>query len=273
MATRERNRGRNAREAKKGLSVVGRVGLAGRTGFYLILTALTVRIALLGGGGQEADAHGALATVSRPLIGKLAIGAVAFGFFMFGVGRLVGAWVDREAGTSKRLLTVAQGLFYLVLSSAPAAYLAGRSQTGSQQQQQKETAKVLGLPGGREILIAVGLILIVVCVKQIHGAWRHDFADGLDLSHAPSLVRRITGSAGVVGVTSRALVFMPVGVFLIVSAVEANPSQSYGTDGELLSLSGHAWGVAVLAAVAAGLATFVIFSAIETRYRTVVSAR
>lgn len=35
--------------AEERLSSLGRLGLAGRTGFYLILTALTVTIAMLGG--------------------------------------------------------------------------------------------------------------------------------------------------------------------------------------------------------------------------------
>lgn len=259
---------------EKGLSLAGRFGLAGRTGFYLILTTLTIRIALLGGrSGHEADAHGALAIVSRPLLGKVAIGAVGAGFLMFGLGRLVGAWQDDRQETSKRVLTAIQGVFYLFLSWVPVGFLAGNRQTGSQAQQQRDTAEVLGLPGGRVILAIAGVVFIFVCAQQIRGALGRDFTDGLDLRNAPKPIRRITTSAGVVGITSRALVFLPVGVFLILAAAQSNPSRSYGTDGELLSLSGYPWGVAVLAAVAAGLATFVVFSAIETRYRTVVSAR
>jgi hypothetical protein len=79
--------------------------------------------------------------------------------------------------------------------------------------------------------------------------------------------------AGTIGITARSLVFIPIGIFLIVAAVQFEPNHSYGTDAELLRLSGHPWGVAVLAAVSAGLAVFVVFSCIETRYRKVVFAR
>lgn len=261
-------------QAEKGLSLFGRAGLAGRTGFYVILTALTVRIAVLGGhSGKEANAHGALAIVSRPLIGKVAIGSVALGFFLFGVGRLVGAVKDHSVSKTRRVLTAMQGLFYLALAYVPASFLAGNHQTGSQQQQQKTTAQVLGFPGGRVILIIVGVILMGVCVQQIRGALVRDFRDGLDLAGAPRLVRSITSVAGVIGITSRALVFLPVGIFLIVAAAQNDPAHSYGTDAELLKLSEHRWGVAVLAAVAAGLAVFAVFSAIETRYRKVISAK
>ena len=262
------------RKAVKGLSAVGRLGLAGRTGFYLILTAITIRIALLGGrAGTQANAHGAMAIVSRPLIGKIAIGAVAAGFLLFGVGRLAGAWRDDSVSALRRVLTVLQGLFYIVLAYVPAAFLAGRTQTGSQQQQQKTTTELLRVPGGRELLGVAGLLLVAVCAQQIKGAVQRDFRDGLDLAGAPVWVHRLADGAGVVGITARALVFLPVGIFLMVAAADENPSRSYGTDTELLALSAHSWGIAILAAVAAGLAIFVVFSVLETRYRKVVSAR
>ena len=260
--------------AKKGLSLLGRLGLAGRTGFYLILTALTVQIALLGGRShQQADAHGALAIVSRPMLGKVAIAAVALGFLLFGIGRLVGAVEDTSVSTGRRVLTALQGLFYVALAYVPCAFLAGNHQTGSQQQQEKTTARVLGLPGGRVVLVVVGLILLAVCVQQIRGAVQQDFQDGLDLDRAPQPVRKLANASGVVGITSRALVFLPIGIFLMIAAFEANPRRSYGIDGELLALSGRPWGIAVIAAVAAGLAVFVVYSALETRYRQVISAK
>lgn len=253
---------------------LGRVGLAGRTGFYLILTALTVRIAMLGGrSGDQANAHGALAIVSRPLIGKVAIAAVALGFVLFGVGRIIGAWVDDTVSTARRILTALQGVFYLALAYVPASFLAGKSQTGSQQQQQKTTAQVLGFPGGRVILVVVGVILLAVCAQQIKGALQQQFREGLELGRAPRVVQKVADVAGVVGITARALVFLPIGIFLMISAFESNPNKSYGTDAELLALSGHSWGIAVIALVAAGMAVFVVYSALETRYRQVISAR
>jgi hypothetical protein len=260
--------------AEKSLSALARAGLAGRTGFYLILTALTVRIAVLGGrSGQQANAHGAMGIVSRPLIGKVAIGAVALGFALFGAGRILGALKDDSVSVGRRLLTAVQGLFYFVLAYVPSAFLAGNSATGSQQQQNKTTAEVLGLPGGRVWLALAGVVFIGVCLQQIRGALGRDFADGLELDGSPRAIRNVARASGVVGITSRALVFLPVGVFLIVAAWEVNPRRSYGTDSELLALSGSWWGVLVLVAVALGLGVFVVFSAIETRYRSVISAK
>ncbi|HUJ67771.1 MAG TPA: DUF1206 domain-containing protein [Acidimicrobiales bacterium] len=259
---------------EEGLSLLGRLGLAGRTAFYMILTGLTIRIALLGGPPRhQVNANGALDRVSRPLLGRVAIAAVGLGFFLYGIARLVGAVRDRTVSRGRRWVTAAQGAFYLVLASVPAAFLAGRQQTGSQQQQQKTTARLLHLPGGRWIVIGFGVIAIVVWALQIRGAIRHDFRDGLELEGASRPVRRLADGAGAIGITARSLVFLPIGIFLIVAAVRSNPNDAYGTDAELLRLSGHAWGVAILGAVSAGLAVFVLFSCIEVRYRKVVSAR
>lgn len=275
---RRANGGHDHEEAEEAeeqtLTWLGRVGLGGRTGFYLILTALTVRIAVLGGAtGRQADANGALGLLNQSILGQAAIAGVALGFLAFGLGRLVGAVRDRKASWTHRAMTVAQGVFYVALAYVPVSFLAGHHATGSQQQQQKTTADILHMPGGRVVLIVVGVVFILVCAQQVKGAIEHDFRDGLELGRAPGLVRRLADLAGVVGISARALVFLPVGLFLIVSAVQYNPDKSYGTDAELLLLSGHAWGIAVLAGVAAGLAIFVCYSAIETRYRSVISAR
>lgn len=274
MSSSGRKRSSETSDAEKGLSLLGRLGLVGRTGFYVILTALTIQIALLGGRShRQADAHGALALISRPTLGKIAIAAVALGFLLFGIGRLVGAVEDTTVSTGRRVLTALQGLFYLALTYVPCSFLAGNYQTGSQQQQEKSTARLLGIPGGRVILVGVGVILLAVCVQQIRGAVKMEFRDGLDLSGAPGPVKTAANASGVVGITARALVFLPIGIFLMISAFESDPRRSYGTDGELLALSGYTWGVAVIVAVAAGLAVFVVYSALEARYRKVVSAK
>lgn len=260
--------------SRKPITLLGRAGLAGRTAFYAILTALVIRIALLGGPPHhQADANGALLLVSRPTIGKVAIAVVALGFVLFGVGRIAGAVGDHSVSTGRRAMTAAQGLFYIALAYVPAAFLSGNHQTGSQQQQQHTATEILHLPGGRVLLGVLGGIAIAICAVQIRGALRRDFQDGLDLNHAPRVTRRVAMTAGPVGITARSLVFLPVGIFLIVAAVQADPGHAYGTDRELLDLANHAWGVVLLALVAAGLLVFVIFSAIETRYRIIVSAR
>ncbi|HWG74018.1 MAG TPA: DUF1206 domain-containing protein [Acidimicrobiales bacterium] len=255
------------------LSAAARVGLVGRTVFYLVLSALTVRIAAVGGAAAQQDnASGALTVLSRPLIGKIAIGVVAVGFFLLGIARLVGAARDSSVGPWRRVATALQGFFYLALAYVPASFLAGRTQTGSEQQQHRTAARLLGLPAGRELVIALGAVMIVVCAVQIHTALSEDFTEGMRTEHAPVVVRKLVRVAGAVGISARAIVFVPIGVFFIVAAIQLDPNHARGLDAELLILSGHTWGVAVLALVALGFSVFAVYSGLEARYREVVSA-
>ena len=261
------------RRAETAFSAVARLGLAGRTVFYAVLAVLAARIAALGGpSADQANASGALALLSGPLIGKIAIAAVAVGFVFFGVARLVGAVQDGSVGRWRRLATAFQGVFYLALAYVPVSFLAGRTQTGSEQQQHRTAARLLGLPAGRELVIALGVVMIVVCALQIHTALSQDFTEGMRTEKAPAFVRNLVRVAGTVGIAARAIVFVPVGIFFIVAAVQLKPNHAHGLDAELLILSGYTWGIAVLALVTLGFSIFAVYSALETRYREVVSA-
>jgi hypothetical protein len=85
-------------------------------------------------------------------------------------------------------------------------------------------------------------------------------------------VRGLVRAAGTVGIPARAAVFLPTGVFFMISAVQSDPRRADGLDKELASLAGRDWGVAVLALVALGLAIFALYSFLETRFRAVLRA-
>lgn len=249
--------------------VAGRVGLVGRAAFYFVLTYLAASVAASHGGSGQANANGALGLLTRSPIGSVAVGIAAAGFVAFGLDRLYAAWSDRESAGWRRILTVLQGAFYLALAYVPVSYLAGQHNSGSEQSQHNTVRHLLGIPGGAVLVAVVGFIVLTVCGYQIRTALTDDFEEGLQLAKAPLWVRRITGAAGTVGIASRALVFAPVGVFLIVSAVTFNPRRADGLDAEILTLSRHTWGIAVICAVGLGLTVFGVYSLLEARYRKV----
>lgn len=254
------------------VTAVARIGLAGRTGFYLVLTVLTARIAVSGGRGRPQDnASGALGLIGRSWTGKAAIAAVALGFLSFGTGRLIAMARDHSVSRLRRATTALQGGFYLVLAWVPISYLAGDKGAGTEGQQQRTEAHLLAWPAGPELVALVGVVIIAVCAYQVRTAISRDFADGMAVDEAPPGVRRLTHVVGSVGITARALVLFPVGILLLVAGVDANSSHATGLDAEMLALSGSSWGVAVLALVTLGLATFAIYSALETKYRDVLS--
>jgi hypothetical protein len=272
-----RRRGRAAAQAvgrRRSARVAARVGLAARTGFYLLLAGLVARTAFdRGSGGQQTNANGAMSVIASTVLGKAALAAAALGFLALGIVRIAGAVRDRQADTHRRLVAGVQGAFYAVLTWAPLSFLFGNTQTGSEQAQKQETASVLSWPGGRVIVIVVGLVVIGVFAWQIRTAVTQDYEDGLDLRRAPRWVCRLVDVAGTVGMAARAVVFLPIGVFLIVAAVQADPQHSKGLDAELAALARQPWwGPAALWLVVAGLVVFAVYSALEARYRRVSRA-
>jgi len=217
-----RRRGRAAAQAvgrRRSAQLVSRAGLVARTGFYLLLAGLVARTAFdRGAGGKQTNANGAMSVIASTVLGEVALAAAALGFFAFGVVRIAGGARDRKAEWWRRLAVGLQGLFYLGLAWAPLSFLLGNRQTGSEQAQKQETASVLGWPMGRELVVIVGLVVIGVFAFQIRSALTDEYEEGLDLRRAPRWVCRLVDVVGTVGLVARAVVFLPIGVFLIVAA-------------------------------------------------------
>jgi hypothetical protein len=271
------------------LQLAARVGYLARGLFYALLAYLVVRIAMLRGvaahqahqaalsgtgnratpaGGRQANAEGALSLIAQSLAGKLLLGCAAAGFLLLAAVRLFAAWRDRRPGVARRLSVAGQGLSYVAVGLLPISYLLGNHRAGSESQQHDTTAKLLGIPGGAAIVVTAGVLVLGVCAWQLRGVARQDFTEGL-VEDVPAPLARLARVSGSIGIAARAIVFVPIGIFLIVAGFSYNPRGARGLDGELLLLAGHAWGVALLGVIAVGLLIFALYSLIEARYRDV----
>lgn len=255
------------RKGESGARWLAGLGLAGRGGFYLIVASLAVEIAVDQHSGRQADASGALGLVTEHTGGKALVAAVAAGLFCFAVESLAESWKCRSEDRKKAALSGLRGLFYLLVAWIPCQYLAGNHKVGSEQQQHRTAAKLLGFPGGEALVIIAGLVLVVVCAWQIHDAVADNPADQLDLSGAPRFIRALAPILGRTGVFVRAATILPVGVLLIIAGFDYDPRKAAGLDGELAVLARYAWGRALLLVIAVGLVAFGMYSFVEARYR------
>jgi hypothetical protein len=254
-------------------AIAARVGLAARTGFYLLLVYLIARLALAAREPHQPNANGALATVARGPLGVALLMVTAAGFVAFGAIRIWAGWRDDRSSLWTRARSVLEGLFYLALAWMPLSYALGNHSAGKEQQQHQTVADLLHLPGGTFIVFVLGVVVCGVAGYQVWSGVGRDYVDRMAVDDAPKWVRRLVLASGAVGIPARALVFLPVGVFFMVAAVQADPSRADGLDRELTSLTGSIWGDAVLGLCAAGLLVFVVYSALETRYREVTKDR
>ena len=249
-------------------SVLARAGLAARAGFYVLLAYLAARIAFAQH-GQQANAGGALRTVSATPLGRLPVALAAAGFLVLGVSRLLGAIRDRRAGWTSRIPTGLQGLFYVALTEVPASFALGNRTTGSDQQERTTTGRLLMLPGGRVLVVAAGVVFVAVCCWQLVTAARAGFTSSMRTEGSPSWVRLLVRVTGKVGIISRALVFLPLGIFLVLAGLWVEPRRAKGLNASLSELAAQPWGRGALVVIAAGFVVFALYTVLEARYRDV----
>lgn len=253
------------------LRVGARGGLVARTGFYLLLAYLTVRVALVGG-QRQANANGALRIVGTSVLDSVLLGFAAAGFALFGVVRLRAAWGDHGESRLRRATVALQGLGSFAVAQVPLSFALGKKSTGSEQQQQHETQQLLGFTGGQVIVVAIGLAILGWVGWQIRGAVRRDQEDGLQLGTLPPWARTVARVVAGTGLVARAVVVAPIGVFLVIAGITYRAGAGHGLDGELLLATRHAWGSAALILVAVGLVDFAAYAALEARFRDIERA-
>jgi hypothetical protein len=272
-----RKAGHSARQASgsRALRWPARAGLAARGLFYLLLASLAIRIATDSAGSRQADPNGALQVVASKPLGLVVLSAAALGFLAFAVARLVAAVIaltDADRDRLDGLRAMGEFIGYSAMAALTATFVFGNHTEGSEQSHHTLTAKLLGMTGGRVLVVALGVAVIGFYVYQAYMAISGEFEDRLDETKTPSWLRRATRVVGSGGLAARVIAFVPVGVFLIVAAVTYDSHKALGLDATLRHASQHWWGIAALALVSLGLLAFALYSFVEAAYRKVAQA-
>jgi hypothetical protein len=252
---------------------LARFGMVARGFLYVVVALLALRIAT-GDLDERADKQGALQAVVRQPLGKVLIVMLAGGFAGYALWRFVEAVLgppaekDARKAAFKRLGYAARGLLYTGLFASTAKLLVGANEGESKENAATDwTARVLGWPGGRLLVAAVG---IGVVGAGLYIGWRgvnQKFAKKLKGYQMGTGERRWILRLGTVGSIARAVVFVLIGLLLVVAAAQADAHPAVGLDGALRRLASRNFGPVLLAVVAFGFAAFGLYSFAEARYR------
>ena len=251
------------------LSRAARVGLAARGLVYVLIGLLAIEVAR--GGAARTDQQGALRKIAEQPFGRTMLWLVAAGFLGYGLWRLgEGFWGRREESddrkrTVKRVEAVASGLIYLVLCVTAVRIASGSAGSGGSEQ--SLTARVLEAPGGKTILVVIGLVLIGVAAALAWRGLKTDFEQQLKVGEMSSTTYAVVHRLGQVGYLARGLVVGLVGGLVVKAALEQEPDQAAGLDVALESLVSAPFGQFLLMVAAAGLICFGAYSLAEVRYR------
>lgn len=260
----------DAKDLRTGLA---RAGLAAKGVLYLTLGALALQLAFGNGGSEQASQQGALQAIKDAPFGPVLLALVAAGLLAHGVWQLVITFTGDpvEGGEArKRVKYAVKAVIYLGLGGLAVTTLVGSGSSsggGGGGSTDSAARTLLGMPGGVWIATAVGLVIVGVGVFELvrHTA-KCEFMERINrTSHGE--VRRNVRRAGRAGYAALGIVSLITGGFLVVAAIQHDPSKSRGMSGALQTLSEQAWGPWLLTGVAVGLVLYGVFCLAEARYR------
>jgi hypothetical protein len=254
--------------------LLARGGIAARGILYILIGYLAVKIAF-GKSGQAADRQGALQTVAHTTGGTLILWLLAAGFAGLALLDLSEALLG-QAGPDgrkarKRLASLARAVFYAVVCATTVAFVVGAGGPGPSDRKSKDlTGRAMhDLPVGRWLVLLVGIGFVTGGVGMAVLALRRHFADPLKTEQMSPRIRRIVEVLGMVGHTTRAVVFAAAGMFLGYAAVTFDPGKARGVDGTLREFASTSIGPWLLVLVALGLVVFGLYCFCESRWRRV----
>lgn len=251
------------------VKIGARIGIVAYGITHLLVAWLALHVAF-GSGGERTDQNGAFQTIAAQPFGRVLLWVLVVGFVAVALWRLeqtvfVVGGQDPTEQVKKRVARGFQAAIFAALALLAGAVAMGGGSGGTGQE---AAAGVLGWPGGRFLVGAVGLAIVAVAaVKAKHG-WEKKFLEEMDLPGDPH-VRRVAERLGQVGSIAKAVALGLIGVLVVVAAVRFDPSQANGLDPALKALAGQPLGTVLLVLVALGLAAYGLFCFFDAKYHRV----
>jgi hypothetical protein len=261
-----------ARRAARGpvAEVLARAGLTARGVIYLLIGLVAILIAV-GQKAREADQAGALKLLASTPIGLVALWLLGLGFAAYALWRLSEAalGVTGEGyGAGPRLKSAARAVVYAGFAVLTFDIIAGTG--GSQARRERDwTAKAMHYPGGRWLVGAIGLAVVIVGLVLVLEGVRAKFMRLLETARMSPRTRAVVKPLGMIGTAARGAIFALAGALVVEAAVNYQPSKARGLDKALLTLRDQPFGTALLVAAALGLIIFGIYALCEARWHRV----
>jgi len=242
---------------------------------YIIIGLLSAQVALYRGGATKGSV-GAIQFVYNQPEGRILLALVTVGLLAYALFDIAKGLLDLEhegtetKGIVERVGHAVAGLAYGVLAWGAFQLVIGRGSGGKagDATAQARTAQALQLPLGPALVVIGGLVFLGVAAAQFAQAYTASFQKHLRLTSLGAPAQGLIVFFGRFGLAARGVVFAIIGFFLILAALQQNPSQAKGMAGALQELLNHPYGYVLLGIVAFGFVAFGAYSCVEARFRT-----
>jgi hypothetical protein len=258
------------RESARWVEPVGRVGLATQGVLYVLVGLLALQVAS-GHTDDRADQRGAIEAVASQPFGRALLLALTIGLAFHCAWRFLLAYRGDPGGDDakewiKRVGHLGRALMYAGFTVTAARVLI-ESDDGGGGEQQRAASKALDWPGGRLVLITVGVVVIGTGLWHASKLFTQSFADDLDLDRRGDAVKRFVLALGSIGYAARGVVFALVGWFLVQAAIDQDPNESGGLDNALKRLEASEYGPGMLRVLAVGVLVFGVYRIVDACVR------
>jgi len=263
-----------ARRAKGQPTVarIARASLGARAAVYVLLAAITAELAAGVGGGEKDTGVGAVQALARQPGGPFLVVILAVAMTAYAAWRFLQAvagddGVPSGRETAKRVGWAGIGLAYVALAARSVLVLFGHHP--SRRGASSLSKAMLGMAGGRVVLVAIGLAVAAGGLSLAVWAALQRFETYMPDRRTPDWANVAERVSATFGNVCRGLVFAAVGASFIVSGALGTAKDAKDTDQLLRSLIKTSFGRPVLGVVALGFLAFAGSTVLEALYRKI----
>lgn len=229
---------------------------------FMVIGLVALELARRGTTSSDADQVGALQQLTEAPAGRVLVLAVGAGLLLFACWQMWSAFrrdSDDLLGLLKRIGWAGLSVVYATIGltgleigiEGPAADVV--SGEGGATSPDGLAQRLLGLPGGRVTVIAVGIGTLAVAVYHLRKGLRQDFLGDIDTEGLTRLQCRGLTVLGVAGFGARAVLLGIAGYLFVVAAWRYDADEAAGIDEALRTLAGAPFGRALLGVCAVGI--------------------
>lgn len=258
----------------KGIEWLARLGYAAKGLVYVIVGVLSA-LSAFHAGGHTTNTKGAVNTLNQQPYGQVLLIIVALGLIGYVVWRFTQAFKDPEhrghgfGGILKRIGLFVSGLIYGSLAVYTISLLMGSGGGGGGQSKDSMTARLMSHQGGVWVVAAIGGVIIIVAIMQFMRAYQCKFEKQWAVAQMGRTQHIWARRIARWGLSARGVVFLIMGGFLVLAAVQTNPQKATGLGGALNTLAQQSYGQILLAVVALGLVCYGIYCWVNAVYRRI----
>jgi hypothetical protein len=242
-----------------------RLGYAIKGLIYMTIGFLALG-GVMGKNSTPTDQVGAIAAIGKLPMGRIVLWVVLAGLISYALWGLIRAVLDPfHKGTDTGGLLERGG--YLLSAITYASFILptynlirGAGAGGGQTTQM--VAKVMAMPMGRFIVIAIGLGIVAGGIYQIYVGTRKNFEQRFKPYALTAEQKKAATQLGRFGTIARGVVFAITGLLVFLAAWLQRPGTAQGLSGALKFLGKQPYGLWVLGIVAIGLIAFGVYSLI-----------